>query len=362
MVVNLKSGVLDVEDSRELDSLITYGSRINRKRKFLFISKVLGKHLPTDPLVMEQNYTELSELLKDKFLEKEKFTLIIGFAETATALGWGVFDALNLENSHYIHTTRYSFNRERLLTFYEEHSHSPSHILYKPDINLSKVTDILLVDDEITTGKSAENLVKELQNIFKNVGFHLISMLNWREDSSKNFEDYSLYRGKFKFSENIEYEPVGIDLITSESETYAIKDQIAPYNFGRFGSNSSSFSISKDINIETIKEKRVLVVGTGEFMYQPYLFAKRLKKLNIDVLYQATTRSPIAIDGAITSSIEFKDNYFENIDNFIYNLDSADYDLIYICYEVIELPKEFRLKKLLENRGFNVEEIFFKTV
>jgi len=93
-------------------------------------------------------------------------------------------------------------------------------------------------------------------------------------------------------------------------------------------------------------------------MYAPYLLAKYLEDNGIETYFQATTRSPINIDGSITSKLSFKDNYFENIDNFLYNVMDRDYDKVIVCYESISLPKDFDLKAQLETK-FETQEIFF---
>ncbi|MBN2826244.1 MAG: TRSP domain-containing protein, partial [Campylobacterales bacterium] len=112
---------------------------------------------------------------------------------------------------------------------------------------------------------------------------------------------------------------------------------------------------------EELRDKRVLVLGTAEFMYPPYLFALSLEQYGIDVYFQATTRSPANVDGDIESRLEFKDNYFENIDNFLYNVDDKNYDKIFICYETTQKPKNFKLKEILNRHGFeDVEEIYFR--
>ncbi len=95
-------------------------------------------------------------------------------------------------------------------------------------------------------------------------------------------------------------------------------------------------------------------------MYPPYLLALYLEENGIDVYNQATTRSPINIDGEIKSKLNFIDNYFENIDNFLYNVIDREYDKIYICYETTQKPKQFKLKEMLEKLNFEVEDIFFR--
>ena len=358
MEVNLKTGVLKIENSPLLEELVEFGSRINKKRGFLFVSKVLGKHIPTKPSLMEQTYKKLANLIP----KSDEKTLFIGFAETATALGQGVFESANLKDSFYIHSTRFKTSQPIFFQFFEEHCHAPSHIFYETKDNqlkqlLPKIERVILIDDEVSTGNTANNLVQQLKLVLPQVKkFYLLTILNWSKNLYPNFEYLSLYKGDFEFIPNENMLNQKIDVV---SETTEIKnlDKIIPYNFGRYGVKKLNLDFSNYTNISEIKNSKVLVLGTAEFMYPPYLFAKYLEDNGIETYFQATTRSPVNVDGAIKSKLQFKDNYFENIDNFLYNVIDKEYDKIFICYETTKLPTNFNLKNQLKK--FNVEELFF---
>lgn len=357
MRIALKTGTLEIETNKTLEQLVDFGSRINKKRGFLFVSKVLGKHLPIKPSVMQKTYQQLASLLP----KSNEPTLFIGFAETATALGQGVFDEANLANSFYIHSTRFQTSQKIFFSFFEEHCHAPSHIFYEPKEPklremLSEIKRIILIDDEVSTGNTANNLVNELKKVLPLAKeYYLLTILNWATTSYENFNYLSLYQGSFTFiPKDIEFENTVI------SEPLEIKDldDIIPYNFGRYGVQKLNLDFSNFVKLETLKNKKVLVLGTAEFMYPPYLLAKYLEENGIESYFQATTRSPVNIDGAISSKLSFKDNYFEEIDNFLYNVSDRVYDKILLCYETTRLPQSFDLKEqLLE--CFDVEEIYF---
>jgi len=201
--IQLKSGLLKVEDNPYLFELTDFSSRINSKRGFIFVSKILGKHIPVKPSIMSFYFDKLVKLLKEKLNNHE--TVFIGFAETATGISNYIFESINHNNSFFIHTTRYLFNKEIFVEFKEEHSHAPSQILYCPDKeNLKEILinakNIVLIDDEITTGKTIKNIIdtlkpklKKLENIF------VVSILNWMENLEENINYIYLYRGKYFF-------------------------------------------------------------------------------------------------------------------------------------------------------------------
>lgn len=357
--ITLKTGTLKITKTDELDSLTGFSSRINKKRGFLFVSKVLGKHIPVKPVIMKNIYNKLAEKIKIE-LNNEP-TVFIGFAETATALGNGVYETANLKNSFYIHTTRYNLSKNRLVEFKEEHSHAPSHILYDFDNTeikeiFEKATNMVLVDDEITTGKTLKNIVAQLKEKFPNFkNYYAVSILNWMNELDENLKYIHLYKDNFSFESNGEITSENVVSETLEKNTL---DNILPSNLGRFGIKNINLDFSKFIDISTLKNKTVLVLGTGEFMYQPYKLAEYLEKNEINTYFQATTRSPINIDTDIHSKIHFIDNYYENIDNFLYNVIDKKYDKVFICYETTTIPDTHDLENQLK-QFFEVETVFF---
>lgn len=357
MKIALKTGTLEIESNKTLEQLVDFGSRINKKRGFLFVSKVLGKHLPTKPSTMQKTYQQLASLLP----KSQEPTLFIGFAETATALGQGVFEEANLHNSFYIHSTRFQTSQKVFFSFFEEHCHAPSHIFYEPKDQklkamLGKIQRVILIDDEVSTGNTANNLVHELKKVLPLAQeYYLLTILNWAKKSYENFNYLSLYKGDFTFTpKEMEFH----SSVISEPLQREDLDAIIPYNFGRYGVEKLHLDFSHLVRVEQLQNKKVLVIGTAEFMYPPYLLAKYLEENKIESYFQATTRSPINIDGIIDSKLSFKDNYFEEIDNFLYNIENRVYDKVFLCYETSKLPQSFHLKEQLE-KYFDVEEIYF---
>ncbi len=197
-----------------ITDLFKMATRINKKRQFLFVSTVLGKHLAVRPQVpmltgtllammyhqklvgeeasllptvvralkQPQNVQEILQRVEAQPLELLEETLCIGFAETATALGHAVFNAF-ASKAMYIHTTReFLPELEAFVTFEEEHSHATSHRVYceQPE-KLLQAKRIVLIDDEITTGNTVVNIIETLRQKFPNVKhYSVLSILDWR--------------------------------------------------------------------------------------------------------------------------------------------------------------------------------------
>src|SRR5262245_21224999 len=135
MTVRLRAGRLSLfvdEADWDLDELCGFASRRSRKRGFLFVSRVPGKHLPVQPSVMDHSHRELAIRLTGI----KRPVVAVGLAETATALGQAVFEHLltlsNGDDLLFLHTTRYRLDRPVALRFDEAHSHAPDQLLYEP--------------------------------------------------------------------------------------------------------------------------------------------------------------------------------------------------------------------------------------
>ena len=87
---------------------------------------------------------------------------VLGFAETATALGHCVAEALG--GADYLHSTRRSVAGVATAgAFVEEHSHHTGHLVLPSDPGLlAGPRPLVLVDDELSTGRTAVNTITAL--------------------------------------------------------------------------------------------------------------------------------------------------------------------------------------------------------
>jgi adenine/guanine phosphoribosyltransferase-like PRPP-binding protein len=362
--IALRTGQLHVisPHSDLLAHLSGFGSRANRKRGFVFISKVLGKHYPARPAEMAAAAAQLAEQVRAR-LEPGWPTLVVGFAETATGLGWNVYEHLGLPDSFYIHTTRYHLPHPLWLEFREEHSHAAGHRLYHPlDPVLSDlrrhVRNVVLVDDEFSTGQTLRNLAAQLLPTLPRARRVVaVSLLNWARQPSE-IETVSLIHGVFEFEPDT-LAPENAAPYRSEPPQPVLLSNELPYNFGRFGLQKLAVGWASLLQAEDYRGREVLVLGTGELMHPAYQLACWLQQHGASAWVQSTTRSPLHVDGDIASRLHFIDHCHEDIDNFLYNL--RCYDSILVCYEAAGLPLAHRLPDLLRDYADEVKLLFLRT-
>jgi hypothetical protein len=169
--IQLATGDLEITINRadlDLEDLCDFAARQNPKRGFLFVSKILGRHLPARPSIMRDVHRRLAEKIPTDLPGP---VVIIGLAETATCLGQGVHSHY-LTRTHrddvlFIHTTRHRLGRPKAFDFFEEHSHAAQHSVYVPEATEDRVLfetarSAVLVDDEVSTGGTLANLAKAL--------------------------------------------------------------------------------------------------------------------------------------------------------------------------------------------------------
>lgn len=371
---------LDKNTPYQLEDLLGFAQRINPKRAFLFVSKVLGRHIPVAPGTMRHAFTDLANLVPDDLPEP---ILVIGMAETAVGLSAGVHQALQTRypNALLLNSTRHSQhnknNTETLLTtFSEDHSHASQHLIYQSadkaiQAQLLASKTLIMVDDEASTGNTCVNVVTALRNagLTELEQVHLTTLVDWSLNQNQaqadvddnisarlpniDFHRHHLLSGAWQWTDAPNPEPITMPSVdTTEAGSYALGDT---GNWGRFPTLDSTdgfaFYLTKFqaafnlFNQQAQSEKasfekeqlpqRILVLGSNEFVWLPFLLAEWLETQtqNATVKFSALTRSPIALGGAITTMLSFSDNYGLGMTNFAYNVEPSDWDLIVLCVE-----------------------------
>lgn len=325
----------------------------NPKRDFLFVNNLLGKHISVSGKEALMMHRMLGDEVYKTFSLKgwnDKKILLVGFAETATALAQNLmFYSLRFKEKFplnivgYTQTTRENIVSDKFknIAFEEEHSHATTQKLYF-DQNLDYDV-VLFVEDEITTGNTILNFIEQFEKQQPGKQYAVASILNWQNDADeskfaeKGVEAAFLVRGKIK--ENTPQ--ISIAEETARGTTINLYNEKAQYNiqlpltnnprlpmsivdFERYVSHSDDEDkqFSKIIGLK-FANKKTLVIGTEENMFLPIYFATI-----IDADMKATTRSPIepsAEEGyPIFSRVILNSAYEGGRVTYLYNMDSGD--------------------------------------
>ena len=357
ITITLDTGTLQLEVEPghiPLNRLLGFAARVSSKRKFLLVSKVLGKHYPVSPKTMRWSYRALARAVIKKGLEGN--SLWIGMAETATGLGYGVFETAcqaGVQNTLFMQTTRYHLAGIERLEFEEAHSHATDFFLYypvRPDYRARflNAKTLVLIDDEISTGKTFLRLIKAYQRV--NPKLHtvfIVSLVNFAhpddraalESQAGVAVEWVCFRQgllRFEDSQNAAIDNISVNV----SGNGHCKKHLLAWP-GRLGMDAP-MSLEKDVveqlcrsgfKRESNDHRTILVLGTGECNAPAYLLGRELENNGFRVTVQSTTRSPIHQGNDIALVCQFEDNYEDCIPNFIYNLNPDDYRDIILCHE-----------------------------
>jgi hypothetical protein len=319
-----------------LDDLLGFAARANPRRPFLFVSKVLGRHIPCRPSLMRETY----RLLAQDLANAPGPLWIIGMAETATGLAAGVADTLAREHGRadvsFHHTTRMPLNLKPLAEFCESHSHARSHLLYRPHSWLEgafrHTRTLVIVDDEISTGRTLAELVERtLPSMPLVERVAIVTLANWLDPASRQgIEDrvrrdgsaiatswHTLLAGTFAFEPDADFRP---GTLPTNAEA-AGEPQWAREDLGRRGIAVPRGGVPiPAIDLDRLELNRpVAVVGTGECAFQPFLLAESLELTGYTATVQCTSRSPVQVGGAIAATMPCPDPYGQSVAYYLHN-------------------------------------------
>lgn len=375
MIVPIRAGRLVITVRREelpLADCIACATRQNPRRLYLFVSKVLGKHWPVRPSVMR----DVHQRLAGEIADLPGPVLMIGLAETATALGRGVAEEAAVQTGRddvlYLQTTRCRLSRPLAFGFDECHSHAPEHAVYLPDPALQPVfraaRTLVLVDDEISTGRTLAQLARaylEVNPGIERIAFACIT--NWLDDARRRELAVLLERpimlpaiieGSFRFEPDPDFPPPILPLVPASLER-SHDDIVADpartgLMAGRWSLPRFMNSLWRKVGMEERGGRPLAVIGTGEYAYTPFRIALALEEAGHDVRFQSTTRSPILVGDAIASRLEFPDHHGDGIANYLYNLDPTR--LPVVVYEHPAMPAQHPLSGEIGGWALAVEE------
>ena len=160
------------------ETLVGMAVRRNPRRAHLLVSTVLGKHVPADPRLVHGAGLLLGARVRALLgpAGLPAGTVVVGFAETATGLGHCVAAALCARS---VHSTRRRVDGiASVAAFDEEHSHAVEHrLLPEDELLLAGDGPVVLVDDELSTGQTALNMIRALRRAGGRSSWYVLATL-----------------------------------------------------------------------------------------------------------------------------------------------------------------------------------------
>ncbi|MES2570898.1 MAG: phosphoribosyltransferase domain-containing protein, partial [Verrucomicrobiota bacterium] len=256
-----------------------------------------------------------------------------GMAETATTLGQAVFREWQRTGGKglYLDSTRRRTAGRVAFSFTEAHSHAPGHVIHLPGLKedpdgiFDRAETLVIIDDEMTTGRTAANLIAAYEHHRgRSIAAHLAVLVRWSAplEEKSPFQAHALLEGDFEFLPSPHFVPAPLASTHHHVETIApagtrhglIAPQVSPW--------------------EEVPAGNVLVIGSGEFGFIPMLLAEQISANGGHGFLQCTTRSPVALGGAIGHVRQFPALSGEGYTEFLYNVpDDHSYDRVILCCE-----------------------------
>ena len=362
----------------------------NTKRSYLVVDPLQGKHVPVEPSKALNLFKSLASKLQGKY-EGERL-LLIGFAETATAIGAQAAITLGTK---YIQTTREVIPDVSYLFFSEAHSHATEQKLVKDDIDrvINETDRIVFVEDEVTTGNTIMNIIRIIRREYqRKIKFAVASLLNgMTEEYLKIYQEEEIdlhylvktdHSGYSAIAEKYHCDGLSIRAIqedhTQEKLAVSIQDKIwneLPHiisiprwmNARRFVDAKQYETACKKLAETVIAEtsvkqgERVLVIGTEEFMYPALLTGQEIEKMGCEVRSHSTTRSPIAVsteeEYPLHCRYELRSLYDPDRKTFIYDLESYDRVIVMTDSALVSLKGLETLTYALRMKNENITVI-----
>ena len=347
----------------------------NTRRKYLVVNRLQGKHIPVSPKEALQMFRSLAELIKEAYPSER--LLMVGFAETATAIGAAV--AIECQAA-YMQTTREVIDGVDYLYFSESHSHATEQKLVKTDLDkiIGKTDRIVFIEHEVTTGNTILNIVRLIQKTYAQpVSFAVASILNgMNEEALENYKNlkipvhYLVKTAHDTYTEIAEqYQADGTCHICTKPQEKEVEQQkevqqqiemqqtkeaqqpievqeISGWINARRLHTADTYKQACEQLWQEIQQKygytkytketetgrRILVLGTEEFMYPALYVGAKLEEAGYTVRMHATTRSPIAVSKEekypLHTRYELASLYDKNRTTFVYDL--AEYEEVLV--------------------------------
>lgn len=337
------------------DDLFVMAERENPKRGFLFVSKVLGRHIP----VTAARHRRILQVLAGLALPNiapEDGVLVMGYAETAVGLGAGIHDALIAllpvdVSMAYLPTTRHPQGRAVWFDFSEDHSHATGHhVLVPADAAIARIAErartLVLVDDEVTTGKTFLNLIRAAAAAGRSFDrIVLVTLTDWSNGlvaetirhelgAGTDVRIVSLMRGTWSWTPAAGAAVATIPALEGVAPAGSIAPDAGTWRGGIAGRTESLLDpVRHLVTPDWARRRGALVIGTGEYVWQAFRLAEDLQASGTRASFIATTRSPILSGGPIVHKATFRDHYGIGVPMYLHNVYPDDWGQIILLGE-----------------------------
>jgi hypothetical protein len=244
---------------------------------------------------------------------------VLGFAETATALGHAVRDGI--PGALGAHSTRLvEPDRPPRLAFEESHSHAPDHRIVADVDVLDHDGPLVLVDDELTTGRTALNTIAAVHAHHPRERYVVCTLLDWRGPADRAaFAEVEVRLGArvdvvalLAGRADVGPDPGPVGPAPEPAAGLAPAADVRWHRFarvprltGRHRFDPSDAAALDELAAEVAAtldgargDGRTLVLGTEELMYAPMRIAAALADrgpADRRPVWHSTTRSPISV-------------------------------------------------------------------
>ena len=330
-----------------------FAERDNPRRAFLFVSRVLGRHVPVRPARMRAAFTRLADAVP---AELPGPVLVTGMAETAVGLGAGVHDAYLARTGRtdvlYLATSRARLAEPPFATFVEAHSHASAHRVHHPQhasdrARLAATRSLVMVDDEASSGATFRNLARALVTAGLDAleHVHTAVLTDWSEAEGSALvpaadgrrpvvhSRSALLRGRYDWQPRPDAPRRTLpDADTPREATAGVIPRADDGRLGRAARSTTRCPAALRAALRGVTGT-VSVIGTGEHVWEPFLIADALERDGHDVRFSATTRSPILPGHAVRRGYAFADHEGLGITNYLYNVDPSASERVVLCVD-----------------------------
>jgi adenine/guanine phosphoribosyltransferase-like PRPP-binding protein len=316
----------------------------NPKRKYGLVHKSLGK-------VKDISIDEINNFVINLIGSKTPNTKmpIIGLSESSIILARAIAEIYKSEKC--LFSTREN-DKLGLSAFREEHSHAPNHYLNLDEIR--DVESIFIVEDEVTTGKTLFNLIKNLKANLRNLKKVYFTALKIFLDTDKKLEFIEKC-----FELNIELIEHITDGLTPKSNEISITNDIIElqsledkrgrleiFSYKNLNSRyvylDKMFDYSKVFDID----KPIIVFGISEAIDLAYEISNYFYMNEFNVKIRHVTISPWNLE-----NLKLESTQKSSSNLYMYNVNIDDYNnfqVVIVCDQDKYKNQVNKLKEILD--------------